>query len=86
MRQVTGMGILAFVAGIWTGISPFLTGSVPTTGNIWTRSVVITVIAGAVIALSALAGIIGSWNQWLKEVDRRGLPKRASVSAPQPHP
>lgn len=86
MRQVTWIGILAFIGGIWTGISPFLTGSVPLAGNIWTRSVVVTVITGAVIALAALVGLIGAWSQWFKEIDRRPSSKRTGALAASPRP
>ncbi len=68
MKFGTWMSVMAFLAGIWVMTSPFIVGFAPRTGNPWTGPVLGAEVLGCLVALAALAGLVGFWGLHLKEL------------------
>ncbi len=68
MKFGTWMSVVAFLAGIWVMTSPFIVGFAPRHGNPWTGPVLGAELLGCLVALAALAGLVGFWGLHLKEL------------------
>ncbi|MCL8208092.1 MAG: hypothetical protein K6V97_08495 [Actinomycetia bacterium] len=71
MRTVSGLGVVAFLGGIWVALSPFVTGAVPATGNPWVAAVLVPVVVGVTVAVGAVVGLLGLWGHSLKAWERQ---------------
>ena len=70
MRGASWISAIALLAGVWVAVSPFVLGFSHPVHQLWPASILGTVILGGVVAVVALAGLIGFWGIQLRDWER----------------